>query len=1224
MAPRPLPFFLRMPRWALVAASIAIMFMGAVFAGVVVEHVISSAKEEAATSDVPESEAPQETLVADAGTDDSYAPQDAVLEEVSESAQTGIAEAISTTKTETSNNTPSASTQENGENDKMSIRKTISALAAAFTFATGSAQATDDWTVSENFTLTEDMSVGALTVESGVTLDLNGYKLTCTSLDGSGTITSLATGADLTDPDGTCTMPSPSATQSGAVAALFDNKGQNSYSTSHRVLLNLGNNNQNLGNNNQKLSFRVDYDFGDGNAKAMNTYKIWAAWRERAPKAWTLYGSNNDSAYGASSDVDWVVIDSHSGETSWTQGSSNITPEDRTYFCGNSTAYRYYRLKVTERVGSNNYFELVQLEYFSAPPGELHLNVASGSVAWPSSITFSGNVKVVKEGEGKLAATGDLNIYDGTLVIKSGAVTVGGIMRIGYASGKTAAVEIDGGTLTLNYNGNSGSALVVGDKGMGTLTVNDGTVTVTSKDAYFAWNEGASGTINLNGGTLVTRRLLTNNGSSRTLNFNGGTLKANSAVQLYGLIADGVTVNVGENGGMIDSGNLSDATSGSRVFVAAALGQPGNTGAMTFKGGKTINIEGIVNCGTVVELGTRVVASKAILDNGFVVDGRSTIEDKDYDVLVASGLTAADLEKVSLVNCASGSTRALDDAGNPTKIVASLVAVSGVGTDTPVLVFPDTTLQKIKYAKFTTRMFGKYVAAEYNVLHAVDGYNTKLYYDDNDDLQSIVVEFQYLESGTTRIRCVVVEFTDDGNDVYAKALGARYNPNASLGYEFLKQDKTWQGELKTVATSRTAIDYGVCDIRWMEGDATVWVLDSDKNWSDFSGYDSLSSDDAVLIEATYDYTLTVDVDATAKSIEFINASGSTLSVASGKTLMVEDVAGIGNILNNGTIVKMGDGTATWPFDNGSTGVTIISNGTLKVAGVKTVAGSPYAFVSDENPHANQLIDVVEGATFDLNGINDLTASVRLADGAYFVNSRADIPDNQMQTVQIILTGNATVTATKQFGLLAPAHRATRLDLGSYTLTLNGSSNFWLDNTTIYGDGTIAVNSGTLSVTQQDSAGEDCTLIIGASGKLTLANDKTLTVKNFTNRGNATGGGTGWLTVTGTLTPGNEIKRVTLADGSTVNASATTTQRISYGFSVPGTVTIDASEITKEQLSAAVEQRIPVLTVPTANRGGDWIVANPPVTCVRAKWVDNGDDTSTLYLCRSHGTIFIIK
>ena len=76
--------------------------------------------------------------------------------------------------------------------------------------------------------------------------------------------------------------------------------------------------------------------------------------------------------------------------------------------------------------------------------------------------------------------------------------------------------------------------------------------------------------------------------------------------------------------------------------------------------------------------------------------------------------------------------------------------------------------------------------------------------------------------------------------------------------------------------------------------------------------------------------------------------------------------------------------------------------------------------------------------------------------------------------------------------------------------------------------------------------------------------------------------------------------MTLADGSTVKASATTAQTVNNGFTAPGTVTIDASDITKAQLEDAADERIPVLTVPTSAKGGTWTVVNPPVDGCRAK------------------------
>ena len=1277
MAPRPLPFFLRMPRWALVAASIAIMFMGVVFAGVVGSGLFGArsgskaviAKETPAPREVafkwpdvkwPAAEtttrleetpiieeapiiasAPAEPPLANTAEDSDTSDMDEIsLSEVSFSPnqQYGEAEVSLLAKNQNgaSDISFSANQQDGEASMNMQTIKTTArqaVLAAAVALGASGAGAAD-WTVSENIALTEDTTVDALTVESGVTLDLNGYKLYCSSISGSGTITSPSPDTDLTMPGGTC-WASQSAAQSshGNVANLFNNNTTYVVDATHRFLL-----------AESKLPVSIDYDFGEGNAKVVNAYKIWAGWSERAPKKWTLYGSNKSEAYHATSNDDWVAIDSHSGETAWTHGSgsgNDVTAEDRTYFCANTTAYRYYRLYVEERVGPNGYFELVQLEYFNAPAaGEVHLDVADGSTAWPSSITFSGNVKIVKEGAGTLAASGDLNLTEGALAIKSGSVTVGGIMRIGYAAGKSAAVEIDDGALTLNFNDSSGTAIVVGDSGTGTLTINGGTVTVPYKDVYFAYNSGSSGTINLNGGTLVTRRILTKDGTSHMLNFNGGTLKANGVVQYNGFIQSGITVNVGENGGTIDSGNLSDETASnkSRVFIAAALGQAGDAGAMTFKGGKTVNIEGAVNYagGTIVELGTKLVvntnsARDAILAN-FTVDGRSTLADGGYDVLVASGLTAADLAKVSFVNCTAGTSAALDNNDNPTKIVVSLAAATGLSTSAPTLVFPGKTLDDIKYASFTSRMFGKAVNM-FNELDSISGYNKKLYYSDGGRVTNLVVEFQGLiVNGTSDgVRCVVVSFTDDGTDVYATALGARYAAGANLGYVFYNGGTSFNGAARAITASRDVADYNVCDIRWTPGEASVWTLDADKNWSDFSGYDSLTPDDVVLIEATGVYTLTVDVDVAVKGIEFVNGSAAKLKVDTGRTLETDSITGLGylwvadgamfyvdstlnatSLLNHGTVVKRVASDVSIPVNNGSSGTTIVSNGTLKVL----------SHIGNGTAHA---IRVVSGATYDLNGVADVTANVTLEGGATIANTGAAIGSDKKQTVKITLEGNATAAFSNDFGLIGPSHGATRLELCSNTLTLNGGGKqFWLDNTTIIGDGTIYVDHGWLHPKTKDSVGADCTLNIPSGGGLDL--EANLTVANFVNStksGNIKG--SSMLTVTGQLTPGSAaIPKLTLASGATIKASATKSQTVSSAFNASGTITIDAEAITAQQLKAAENSRIPVLTVPTANNGGNWTVDNPPVPGARAKWVDNGNGTSTLYICKPTGTMFIIR
>ena len=957
-------------------------------------------------------------------------------------------------------------------------------LAGVIALVTSGVWAADAWIVSEDTTLTEDMTVGALTIDEGVTLDLAGYKLTCTSLDGSGTITSSE--ADLTTLGGTCTKVSPSqAYNKTVVANLFNDN--TTYKTDDYSRLALR-----TSQSNQKLPLRVDYDFGDGNAKVVNKYKVYTGASARAPKAWTLYGSN--SAYGSADEDGWTKIDERTSETDWTNKSSGNPADSRTYICANDVAYRYYRLVVTEHNG-NEYFEIVQLEYFKS--GELHLNVASGSATWPTSITFTGNIKVVKEGAGALESSVNLDMNEGLFVIAAGTVSSSGNFRLAQTSGKNVEVLVnDGGTL------HSGGVLAIGCGGRtARLTVNGGTVNSednmrvgnnTSSSAILTINEGTVyvpsqrivtfqdgfGTVNLNGGMLKTPRITKGTTGAGTLNFNGGTLQAQSGnpSSPYFIASTLSAVNVLAGGGTIDAnGNV------------AQIGMPFvGEGKMTFKGGSTITLAAAntYTGGTTIELGTTVNASNATAKdtilNNLVIDGRAVLEGKTYDVLVVSDLDPATaLDNVQApVNCSAAATVGLDNNETPTKIVVSLAEPTVVNTTTPIMAFPGVTLSDIKYADFTSRMFGKY-ANDYNALNSAKGCNKKFYYD-GGNLSSIVVEFQ--ASDGANIRCVVVEFTNGDGGVYATAVGARYQSNTSLGFLFLEQDNLfleqdklkWHGVYKTLTTSRAYGDYGACDFRYTLGEApdAEWTLDENKNWSDFSGYDTLAADAFVCITATGDYTLTMDKDVNVSKIEFMGASGSTMIVSSGNTVTTEGISGISNIRNNGIIVKTGDGTAYMPFNNASEGVTVVNSGTLKIA-------------SHTGDGANHIVRVKSGATFDMNGWGDTVVSVILEEDANFVNSRGDIGNGIKQAKSITLDGDATVTASKNFGLIGGGHGETVLALGSNTLTLNGSGSFWLDNTTITGGGTIAVESGTLQCVNKNSTGTYCTLNIGVGGTLRI-------------------------------------------------------------------------------------------------------------------------------------------
>ena len=575
----------------------------------------------------------------------------------------------------------------------------------------------------------------------------------------------------------------------------------------------------------------------------------------------------------------------------------------------------------------------------------------------------------------------------------------------------------------------------------------------------------------------------------------------------------------------------------------------------------------------------------------------------------------------------SGGNCSADTEGNYS--VSELYAIPQCVPKYPnkIKVFSDPsktlTLDDIKDGTFTGRLTGGYVGTKYcdSVEPTTASYHKKVYEDDGGSVTNIIVEYQ--ERDGDWLKCAVVSFENGADGIYASTILA---PNKKWGTPgasdaILYTGQEW-GSGNAIADSYTAAGYGVCDVRVTAQTVHKWTLDTSKDWTTLSGGDMPASDDIVRIMATGNYTLTINENVAVGRIEFVGATGSTLIISSGNTVTVDDISGISNIMNNGSLVKTGDGTVSWPFNNDSTGATIVSNGTLKVA---SKSGT-------ETSNPTHTVRVASGATFDINGVGSLTTSVVLEEGAFFVNRGGGIGNTTAQTGQLTLDGDAAVTAGGNYGLLLPGYAATLLELGSNTLTFNGTAAFWLVKTTITGDGTINVESGTLQCARANTTGANCTLNIGASGALRIDGTKTLCVSNFYNggtlyNGNSYGGTAyGTLLVNGTLTPGNAMTNITLADGATVKATGTA-QVVSETFSASGTITVDASDITAAALREADETGIDVLTVPSTfdHSSVTWNVRNATVKDVRAKWrVNEGGETKTLYIARSSGLRVIIR
>ena len=909
-----------------------------------------------------------------------------------------------------------------------------------------------------------------------------------------------------------------------------------------------------------------------------------------------------------------------------------------------------------------------------------YLRIGTGSGSTGSFTQNGGTMTVTTE-----LSVGVGNKSTGSFTINSGSVTLTGnnFLTIGRTTGSTATMTVGpGGKYT--STGNNVWGLLVGWDAPGTLNIAGGEVE-TRILSLCNTVSAANSEVNItDGGVLVIDYVkYTGNTRDTKVNFDGGKMKRRTQSDVSNTFFDAnanVTVSVGAKGAEFDA-------NGYDIAINEALeNKSGEAGKVRFCGGGSITLGGAntYTGGTTIELGTKVVAGNVDAKNAIVsklvIDGRAVLEEQDYTVLeYADGLTEADLANISFTNCAAETTSKIVD-GN--KIVVTLAAATCVPkTSNKIKVFEDMSLDDIAYGTFSARMCGGFVGKAFNAVDSAKGYNKKLFKDEYGNLTSIVVEFQVRDGSNTK--CVVVEFTDDGSSVYASGLGTKYSANA-IGYEFYEQNGTWQGSNPSsninncYAETIAAAGYGVCDIRVKVQEATELTLDRDMMWSELRNGAEIDSDSVLRILVSGENpVLTINENVNVAKIHLVNGSvsgavttsivvaddatlsynsfelgnGVCLSVAQGdfaptavslesgaRLLCVSGEAtcaaatGSGTIevasdatfyvdgnvathlLNNGTVVKRVAADVTIPFDNDSTGLTIVSNGTLKVASNAGGDGT------------DQTVRVKEGATFDLNGVRDVTVNVILEEGAEFANSGADIADYAKQTVKVTLEGNATATFAGNFGLLAFLYGETKLDLGSKTLTLNGpGKNFWLCNTAITGTGTIRVKRGFLNTTSQASIGEDCTLEVPNGGALILNAD--LTVKNFVNGTINNIAGNAMLTVKGTLTPGTKaIPKLTLASGATVKATGTA-QVVSTEFSASGTITVDASDITAAAFREAGEAGIPVLTVPDTfdPSSVEWNVANSVVNGVRTKWrTDAGGNTKRLYIARSSGLMVIIR
>ncbi len=322
---------------------------------------------------------------------------------------------------------------------RMCAKKLGAMVVTALTMSLASAIHADE-TISENMVLTADADwrdKGVVTIPAGVTVNLNGHSLKLAGLAGGGTIDNPMSDLTTADPS---RVSSPTTFAGGTASNLFNNNFTRAATDNTRRIL----------VQKEKLPLVVDYDFGAGNEQVVNLYKVYCGpipnYTKRCPKSWTFEGSNDK--------VTWTLLDSRQSETGWS--TANSASECRTKTFENTTRYRYYRFSATAAQNdTDGFLELVQLEYFdSSRPTKLWIDVPAGATIVNQGVAITGNIQLVKDGEGAFVAAKAGQMYGGGTQVVAGTFTCDGTLGTGL-TGNGGAIQIES-TGTFDVNGWTG------------------------------------------------------------------------------------------------------------------------------------------------------------------------------------------------------------------------------------------------------------------------------------------------------------------------------------------------------------------------------------------------------------------------------------------------------------------------------------------------------------------------------------------------------------------------------------------------------------------------------------------------------------------------------------------------------------------------------------------------------------------------------------------------